>query len=193
MLLALDTALERCAVALFEGEECVAKESQDLARGHAEILMPMVARVCALPSQLTRIVVTVGPGSFTGLRVALSAAQAMGLALDIPVVGVNTLEALAFPFKGKVLAAIDARHGACFAALEGVYPAGFYKISELIVPEGCLFVGSGAVHFGQAQATQIEIESVAQLGLRSSLPATPLYYKAADVTPQTKHNLARSF
>jgi tRNA threonylcarbamoyladenosine biosynthesis protein TsaB len=191
MLLALDTALERCSVALFEGEICLAKESQDLARGHAELLMPMVKRVCGSPSGLAKI--AVGPGSFTGLRVALSAAQALALALNIPVVGVNTLEALASPHQGKVFASIDARHGNVFGFLQGVYAPALYKISELVLPQEVRLVGTGAKHFGEPLATQIDIETVARFGMHTTLPAKPLYLKEADVTPQTKLNLCLAF
>ena len=88
-------------------------------RGHAEALMPLIARVmkeAALAfTALDRIAVTTGPGSFTGLRVGLSAARGIALAADRPVVGVTTLTCYAAPVvstnsKPPVLAAIDARH-----------------------------------------------------------------------------------
>ena len=88
-------------------------------RGHAEALMPLIARVMkasgvAFPS-LDRIAVTTGPGSFTGLRVGLSAARGIALAADKPVVGLTTLTAYAAPFVGEnsehpIISAIDARH-----------------------------------------------------------------------------------
>ena len=88
-------------------------------RGHAEALMPLIARVmraCGLPfAALDRVAVTTGPGSFTGLRVGLSAARGIGLAANKPVVGVTTLTAYAAPVVSQnaeqpVLSAIDARH-----------------------------------------------------------------------------------
>ena len=104
LILAIDTALEACAVAVLDAETDAlrAQESQAMARGHAEALMPMIERVmqaATLPfTALDRIAVTVGPGSFTGLRVGISAARGLGLAADKPVVGVTTLSAYAAPF-----------------------------------------------------------------------------------------------
>ena len=88
-------------------------------RGHAEALMPLIARVMKASgvafTSLDRIAVTTGPGSFTGLRVGLSAARGIALAADKPVVGITTLTAYAAPFVGDdsahpILSAVDARH-----------------------------------------------------------------------------------
>src|SRR3954468_24860677 len=88
-------------------------------RGHAEALMPLIARVIKQSgigfAALDRIAVTTGPGSFTGLRVGLSAARGIGLAANKPVVGITTLTAFAAPVVSEnndapVMAAIDARH-----------------------------------------------------------------------------------
>jgi tRNA threonylcarbamoyladenosine biosynthesis protein TsaB len=120
LILAIDTALEACAVALLDSEanSFRAHESQAMARGHAEALMPTIDRVmkaAELPfTEVDRIAVTVGPGSFTGLRVGISAARGLGLAADKPVVGVTTLSAFAAPFLseagGPIVSLIDARH-----------------------------------------------------------------------------------
>ena len=88
-------------------------------RGHAEALMPLIARVMKASgiafTSLDRVAVTTGPGSFTGLRVGLSAARGIALAADKPVVGLTTLTAYAAPFVGEnsahpIVSAIDARH-----------------------------------------------------------------------------------
>lgn len=97
LILAIDTCLMRCSVCLFDSEvaSILNEEYQDMQRGHAEILAPMVQRVLLVagrkPSDLQRIVVTIGPGTFTGLRIGLSFARAFGLALGIPVYGLDTL------------------------------------------------------------------------------------------------------
>ena len=121
LILAIDTALDACAAAVLDTEagQLIAQEQQLMRRGHAEALMPLIARVmraCSLPfAALDRVAVTTGPGSFTGLRVGLSAARGIGLAANKPVVGVTTLTAYAAPVVSQnaeqpVLSAIDARH-----------------------------------------------------------------------------------
>src|SRR5580700_7279910 len=121
-VLAIDTALGACSAAVLDTTYggIVASESVAMARGHAEALVPLIARVMQASQfairDLDRIAVTTGPGSFTGLRVGIAAARGFGVAIGRPVVGVSTLSAYAAPFLGAdaaspVIAAIDARHG----------------------------------------------------------------------------------
>jgi len=121
LILAIDTALDACAAAVLDTEagKLIAQESLAMKRGHAEALMPLIGRVIAASGAaftgLDRIAVTTGPGSFTGLRVGLSAARGIALAANIPVVGVTTLTAYAAPIVSRnleppVVSAIDARH-----------------------------------------------------------------------------------
>src|SRR5712671_3870602 len=121
LILAIDTALDACAAGVLDtgAGELIAQESQPMKRGHAEALMPLIARVIRESgvafASLDRVAVTTGPGSFTGLRVGLSAARGIGLAADKPVVGLTTLTAFAAPFISEggehpVISAIDARH-----------------------------------------------------------------------------------
>lgn len=93
-LLGIDCATEACSVALFEGPILLAADYRVMGRGHAEALVPMIA---ALPGKgkADRIVVSLGPGSFTGLRVGLAAARALGLAWGVPVLGYPTLALIA--------------------------------------------------------------------------------------------------
>src|SRR4051812_41731583 len=119
-ILAIDTALEACAAAVIDTERGrMATESLPMERGHAEALMPLIARVMQqadLPFQaLDRIGVTTGPGSFTGLRVGIAAARGIALAAGKPAFGLSTLAAFAAPHiaaddKTAVAVAIDARH-----------------------------------------------------------------------------------
>jgi tRNA threonylcarbamoyladenosine biosynthesis protein TsaB len=99
LTLVFDTALNACAVAVSRDGHILACASEPMQRGHQERLAPMVEAAMGFVDgafdALDRIGVTVGPGSFTGLRVGLAFAKAMSLALDIPCVGVNSLEALA--------------------------------------------------------------------------------------------------
>jgi tRNA threonylcarbamoyladenosine biosynthesis protein TsaB len=121
LILAIDTALDACAAGVLDTDasKMLAQESQPMKRGHAEALMPLIARVMKESgvafASLDRIAVTAGPGSFTGLRVGLSAARGIGLAANKPVVGLTTLTAYAAPVVGQnaeqpVISAIDARH-----------------------------------------------------------------------------------
>jgi len=121
LILAIDTALDACAAAVLDTakNKVIAQESQAMKRGHAEALMPLIARVMKESgtafNALDRIAATTGPGSFTGLRVGLSAARGIALAAGKPVVGVTTLTAYAAPVVSEsgeqpIVSAIDARH-----------------------------------------------------------------------------------
>ena len=121
LVLAIDTALGKCAAAVLDTETKAlrAEESLVMQRGHAEALMPLIGRVMDKfgggYDALDRIAVTTGPGSFTGLRVGISAARGLALAAARPAVGVSTLSAYAAPLVNEkadspIIVAIDARH-----------------------------------------------------------------------------------
>ncbi len=127
-ILGLDTAQGACSSALWEDGRVRARRFELMRTGHAERLVPqllevMEAAACEMGA-LDRLASTVGPGTFTGTRVALATARAMALALDIPLIGVTTLEAVAAavtPDEGKVrVAAFDAKRGELYVqAFEG--------------------------------------------------------------------------
>jgi len=121
LILAIDTALDACSAGVLDTDagKLIALESQPMKRGHAEALMPLIARVIKQAgiafASFDRIAVTTGPGSFTGLRVGLSAARGIALAANKTVVGLTTLAAYAAPVvtdnaEQPVISAIDARH-----------------------------------------------------------------------------------
>lgn len=120
-LLAMDTTLGACSAAVVADGGVVARRWTAMARGHAEALMGMIDAVVAEAGirrrALDGVAVTVGPGTFTGVRVGLAAARGLALALDRPLCGLSTLEALAAAAAlgpappATVLAAIDARRG----------------------------------------------------------------------------------
>ena len=123
IVLGLDTSTTACSAAIIDGERVLAARSEPMVRGHQERLASLVQEVMGEAGlrfdQLERIGCTVGPGSFTGLRVGMAFAKAMGLALGVPAAGVGTLEALAAtvranltstpltPPKGKAHAEVD--------------------------------------------------------------------------------------
>src|ERR1700736_4004006 len=129
-VLALDTALDACAAAVLDTErrDLLASETHTMTRGHAEALMPMVARVMDAArlefSDIDRIAVTIGPGSFTGVRVGIAAARGIALAAGKPAIGLTTLAAFTAPhvatgFAGTVVPVIDARHGQVYMQVFG--------------------------------------------------------------------------
>ncbi|WP_165183869.1 tRNA (adenosine(37)-N6)-threonylcarbamoyltransferase complex dimerization subunit type 1 TsaB [Caulobacter soli] len=161
MILALDTCLGACSVAVLDGASVRAARSEPMTRGHQERIAVLAREVAAEAgiefADLTRIAVTVGPGSFTGLRVGLSFAKGLATALSIPCVGINTLEALAASADatGLVAGVLDAKMGQVYLqvfdggkalmapdALEvGVAAA---RLAELYSGGPATLVGSGA-------------------------------------------------
>ncbi|GHE42217.1 MULTISPECIES: tRNA (adenosine(37)-N6)-threonylcarbamoyltransferase complex dimerization subunit type 1 TsaB [Streptomyces] len=107
LLLALDTATPAVTVALHDGTSVLASSNQVDARRHGELLLPAVDRVLAEAGTrldaVTGVVVGVGPGPYTGLRVGLMTADTFGLALGVPVHGLCTLDALAYEAAGTDL------------------------------------------------------------------------------------------
>ena len=118
--LVIESATEACSVALFDGADCVAGCFRLLGRGHAEALVPMIAELPG-KGRAARIAVGLGPGSFTGVRIGLAAARALGLAWGVPVLGFPTLALLAAQARDiagaqEVLTATTAGHGEWFVA-----------------------------------------------------------------------------
>ena len=123
-ILALDTTLSACSVALLADSKVAGFSTDNIERGHAEALLPMVMRVCTAAgmtlADVDRIAVTVGPGTFVGIRVGVAAARAFSLALGIPVTAITTLEALAATARSDawpLAAVIDARNNQYYAQL----------------------------------------------------------------------------
>ncbi len=133
-ILALDTALNACSVAVMDDEKILASCHEARARGHAESLLPMI-RLRMEESDLTfedldAIAVSVGPGTFTGLRIGLAAARGIALAASLPCIGITTLEALAASVppdqaeNKSIMVAIDARR-------QEIYSQSFIATPEL--------------------------------------------------------------
>ena len=123
-ILAIDTSTEACSAALQIGSETIAKYSQE-PRSHSRLLMPMVEEVLGTAqikvNQLDAIAVSIGPGSFTGLRIGFAAVQGMAYGADIPVVPISTLKLMVATYLrqhythndsaqcGEIIALLDAR------------------------------------------------------------------------------------
>jgi len=124
-ILAMDTSHHVMGVALLQEDKIIGEITTNLAKNHSVRLMPAVEQlmkeVAMKPEDLDKIVVAKGPGSYTGVRIALSTAKSMAWALDIPIVGVSSLEVLAYQgrlFQGYICPFFDARRGLVFT---GVY------------------------------------------------------------------------
>jgi tRNA threonylcarbamoyladenosine biosynthesis protein TsaB len=181
----------------------LASAREVMARGHQERLAPMAQQVMAEAGlafdRLDRIAVTVGPGSFTGLRVGIAFAKGLALALARPTVGIGTLEALAAEADGLVFPAIDARRGqlylqafedgrALMAPDATAAEVAAARIAELSQGRPFTLVGSGAVllaDFAPAAAVVpaegADARAVARLAAaREPGPLKPLYLRAPD-------------
>jgi tRNA threonylcarbamoyladenosine biosynthesis protein TsaB len=203
IVLGLDTCLNACSVAVIEDGRVLAQVSETMARGHQERLAPMAQRAMAEAGRpfdkLSRVAVTVGPGSFTGLRVGLAFAKGLGAALSIPVIGISTLDALAAQEPGLVFAVLDARRDQVY--LQGfedghalmapdVLPLGVAaaRLLELSASRAMTLVGSGGPLLADAApgarlvpAEGADAAIVAQLGAtRDPRPPRPLYLRAPD-------------
>ncbi len=224
LVLAIDTALAACAAAVFDSRfGMLAAESLAMARGHAEALMPLVARVMDAAQtefvELDRIAVTVGPGSFTGLRVGVSAARGIALASGKPAVGLSTLSAYAAPHIAQedgaaIMAAIDARHDRVYLqvfassgrTLVGPQVAPVEEVVRTGLPAPVRVVGSAAgliaARWPGDQAPPLivapddapAIEWVARIGAAAAgtdASPTPLYLRPPDARPQDGARLPR--
>ncbi len=155
-ILALETTDKMASVALLTDDGCREMRIESSLR-HEETVMPAVDALLAeagiAPGDLTALAVDVGPGSFTGVRIGVCHGNAMALAIGLPIVAVNALEALAWPLLGgtaPVAAVIDARNGNGYGALYAadgtvLIPPCAMEIAPFIeaLPEGAVLTGTG--------------------------------------------------
>ena len=225
-ILAIDTALDACSAAVYDSAagKLLAILSHDMRRGHAEALIPIIADTMTAAgldyAALDRIATTVGPGSYTGLRVGIAAARGLAIATGKPTVGITTLAALSAPLIEEdpavpVVAAIDARHGNVFFQMSGAGHRVLLSARHASLEDAIQMIAVGPVRIvgpaagllaakwprdssimpvGVDARAKPSIEWVARLAASTEpirAPAKPLYLRAPDVTPQTSHHIAR--
>ena len=223
-VLAIDTALGACAAAVFDARlgEVLASESIPMLRGHAEALMPLIARVMDAAFvdfvSLDRIAVTVGPGSFTGLRVGIAAARGIALAAGKPAIGLSTLSALAAPHVASragdtIMAVIDGRNEQVY--FQVFAPSGATIVAPRLdrvrtavrsVPAGSTVITGSAAelvasHWPSASPVpRVEVHAAPDIGWVARLGAAaqdegtapkPLYLRRPDARPQDGGRLPR--
>jgi tRNA threonylcarbamoyladenosine biosynthesis protein TsaB len=220
-ILALDTCLGAVSVAVrtraANGDVFIREAFEPRQTGHAERLMPMIAEVMSAAGRsftdVERFAVTIGPGTFTGVRVGVAAARAFALAAKRPVVGISSLEVMAA--RGRhllgaaaadraLLVAVDARRGALYCALHGVTDQSADSTPVLLTADeaaalararDAIVIGSGAVLVADVAGPDIETalpvlephaRFLAQLAAtrEPSASISPLYLRAPDVKPQ---------
>ncbi len=195
VLLAIDTAAPRLQLALLVGDRADVL-AEDMAQGQAERIFPaideLLARNGVAYADLTRIAVSTGPGSFTGLRIGISAARGLGLALNIPVIGVPTLLALSLGCECDAVAVLlDARRDEAY----------FQLFSGPAIPVGepaLLPMDEARRRIPPATAILtspfVDIAALARFAATADpagYPPEPNYVRGADAKPQEKFRVAR--
>lgn len=178
LILGFDTSGPHCTAALLQDETLVAQKTEDMARGQAERLMPLLEETLAEAgfawADLTAIGVGVGPGNFTGIRISVSAARGLALALNIPAVGVSTFDATSFGQPEPHVPTVPAPRDQVYAILPDAAPA-LLQTLETDLP----------VLTPPAPAQLAENIARVALLRHAETPTrpAPLYIKAADAAP----------
>ncbi len=206
IVLAFDTSGPWVATALFRDGDVIAAQYTDMAKGQAERLMPMVEQTLAEAQtslqELSAIGVGVGPGNFTGIRISVSAARGLALALGCPAIGVSLLEALALEGPRPLLACVNAPRGARYLQRfgDGVERSPALVAAEVWSDWVCpdlTVIGQdsadladilGVQHAPAAFAPASAIARIAALRVGTPHPRpAPLYIKPADAAPSREH------
>jgi len=169
LILGIESATTQVGCAIGGHEGVLASAHSARGKRHAEMLAPQIDFVRTLArvdlADISVVAVDLGPGLFTGLRVGIAAATAAAFALGVPMIGVSSLDLLAFPVRHSprlIVAAIDARRGELFHAFYRQVPGGVQRVSEPSVDapgdvaaellargEDCVLVGDGALRYAE--------------------------------------------
>lgn len=182
IILGIETSTEQVGCAIGGNEGVLASFTAARGRRHAETLTPAIQFVCAQAQiqmkQVSAVAVGVGPGLFTGLRVGVATAKAIALALRVPMIGLPSLDLLAFPVRHSprlIVPVIDAKRGEVFTASYRHVQGGVQRMSpyEVMTPENlaselaaraddCLLIGDGALRYADTfnGNDQIEVGTV---------------------------------
>ena len=202
LTLGFDTSQAHCGAMLLSGDRCLGALYEDMSKGQAERLMPMLEEVLAAGDatwqDLDRIGVGIGPGNFTGIRISVSAARGLALGLGIPAIGVTLHEALALGTEGPRMTMIDARRDHVFLqGFDGVGPPdpGLYPVDSLnqfrssaltcignCSAERILTLGGIQRPAAYAPASAIARIAASRDPVPGDRPA-PLYLRAPDAAP----------
>jgi tRNA threonylcarbamoyladenosine biosynthesis protein TsaB len=183
VILAFDTSAAHCAAALLRGTTLIARASEDMGRGQAERLVPLLdglIRGAGLDwTDLSALAVGIGPGNFTGIRISVSTARGLALALDIPAIGISTFDAISNAATLPHLPAVPAPQDRVYIAPEGEAPslvsmdAAHDRGLPLALPPAPADLVLAMGHVAHAR-----------LHAGAALPApAPLYIRAADAAP----------
>jgi len=198
MILAFDTSSAACTAALFDGAGvCLARRDEVIGRGHSERLVPMLDELLD-GRRPESIVVGLGPGSFTGIRVAIAAAYGLAIGWDAKLSGMSSLALLAAGTQhdGSLAVAVSGGHGELFVQeFDRGEPVGdlanLSPASAAAVTSANLVVGSGAEAliaargWGGARDALPSAADAMKLALdQRSLPAKPIYARAPDAQPR---------
>jgi tRNA threonylcarbamoyladenosine biosynthesis protein TsaB len=183
IILAFDTSAAYCAAALLRGKSLLGLQSEDMGRGQAERLVPMLDDLIKGAdldwSDLDALAVGVGPGNFTGIRIAVSTARGLALALDIPAIGVSTFEAISKTATLPHLACVPAPQSQVYIAPTGTEPS-------LVSMDDAHGLGLPLALPPAPADLVVAMARVARARLRRGdmleAPA-PLYVRAADAAP----------
>ena len=200
LILALDTSSSAVSVALLDEKQVLASHEQVMDRGQGEALVPIIGQVLEqagkTPADIMGVAVAVGPGSFTGVRVGLSTARGIGLALNVPVYGVTNFEASAYGITEPITIVLDTKRGDYFTQSfdENGHPMNTPSIQsseDLKSKLPFIVVGDGAEKLSSEircevlQKTVLSAVAIGQIALSrlsEPLPPEPLYLRDADVT-----------